>query len=121
MIDLKNQVISIDIMDKYVKKMPFGKNILRYPRLDTVIMVEEAIQNSKEYPKKTKLWKSLPKKVMYQTFNTIIDYLEYSGKIHLTKSGEIIWTYNPKLVSKYLSSEGLSWRKTDETKHNKIC
>jgi hypothetical protein len=119
MISLKTQVISIDIMDKCVE--PFKKNIIRYPRLDTVIMVEEAIKNSKNYPKKTMLWKNLPKKVMYQTFNTILDYLEYSGKIHITKNREIIWTHNPKLVSKYLEKKELSWRKEDETKHNQIC
>ena len=52
---------------------------IHYPQLDTILMVEETIQKM-DYPKKTELWKSLPKKVMYQTFCMIIDYLEESGK-----------------------------------------
>jgi len=48
------------------------------------------------YPKKTELWKALPKKVMYQTFCMIIDYIEESGKI--------IWIWNPKMIKKIRSS-----------------
>ena len=84
-------------------------NILRYPRLDTVLMVEEAIQKAKEYPTKAQLLRSLPKKMMYQTFCTILDYLEYSGKIHIEKDGAIIWIWNPKLVQKYMARQDLSW------------
>jgi len=86
------------------------KNILRYPRLDTVLMVEEAIQKAEEYPTKAELLRSLPKQIMYQTFNTIIDYLEYSGKIHVDKDGAIIWIWNPKLVEKYLRQPHLRWK-----------
>jgi ABC-type branched-subunit amino acid transport system substrate-binding protein len=86
------------------------ENILRYPRLDTVLMVEEAIQKAKEYPTKAELLRSLPKKMMYQTFNTIIDYLEYSGKIYIDKDGAIVWIWNPKLVQKYMKRPDLSWR-----------
>ncbi len=86
------------------------KNILRYPRLDTVLMVEEAIRNAEEYPTKAKLWKSLPKKVMYQTFSLILDYLQYSGKIFIDKDGAIVWIWNPKLVEKYSNRPDLSWR-----------
>lgn len=86
------------------------ENILRYPRLDTVLMVEEAIQKADEYQTKTQLWKNLPKKMMYQTFSTIIDYLEYSGKIYIDKDGAIVWIWNPRLVKKYLDRPDLSWR-----------
>lgn len=86
------------------------KNILRYPRLDTVLMVEETIRNAKDYPSKAKLWNSLPKKTMYQTFSLILDYLEYSGKIVIGKDRAIVWIWNPKLVEKYLAREDLSWR-----------
>ena len=45
-----------------------AKEILHYPRLDTVIMVEEFIrEHSGEYRKKA-LWENLPKKMMYQTY-----------------------------------------------------
>ena len=57
-----------------------NQQMLHYPRLDTILMVEEAIKKAKEYPSKRKLWISLKKKVMYQTFNVILSYLEESGK-----------------------------------------
>ncbi|MBI2084050.1 MAG: hypothetical protein HYT70_00310 [Candidatus Aenigmarchaeota archaeon] len=77
--------------------------LLHYPRLDTVLMVEEAIRKAGEYPSKRQLWLSLRKKVMYQTFNLILDYLEESEKI-VIRDGKIIWIWNPQLVEKYLKS-----------------
>ena len=68
------------------------KKIIHYPKLDAVLMVEEAIQNM-DYPTKTELWKALPKKMMYQTFCLIIDYLEQSGKIMIDKDDRIVWTF----------------------------
>ena len=78
-------------------------NTIHYPQLDTILMVEKAIQQM-NYPKKTELWKSLPKKVMYQTFCLIIDYLEQSGKIIIDKDGRIVWTWNPEMIKKIISS-----------------
>jgi hypothetical protein len=80
------------------------QQLLHYPRLDTVLMVEEALKKAKEYPSKRQLWLSLPKRVMYQTFNLILEYLRESGKI-VIKDGKIIWVWSPKLVEKYLKSK----------------
>jgi hypothetical protein len=80
------------------------KPIIHYPRLDTVIMVENALKKAEEYPSKRQLWLSLEKKVMYQTFNLIISYLEDSGKI-VQNNGKIIWIWNPNMVSKYSNSK----------------
>ena len=77
--------------------------IIHYPTLDSILMVEEAIQHM-NYPKKTELWKALPKKMMYQTFCLIIDYLEQSGKLIIGKDGRIVWTWNPQLLKKIRSS-----------------
>jgi len=74
--------------------------VLHYPRLDTVMMVENAIRKSEEYPSKRQLWINLPKKMMYQTFNPILDYMEDSGKIAIDKDGAILWTHNPRLLEK---------------------
>ena len=73
--------------------------VLHYPRLDTVLMVEDAIKNSEDYPKRTELWKKLPKKVMYQTYKIVIDYLIESRKVLLTKDKKLVWIFadNPKL------------------------
>lgn len=80
--------------------------ILHYPRLDTVLMVEETIQKLDFYPTKTQLWRALPRKVMYQTFELIVDYLVHSGKV-VVKDGEIIWIWDPEGVKKYLKRKDL--------------
>ena len=69
------------------------------PTLDSVLMVEEFIhKHSSEYTK-YQIWKQLPKKMMYQTFCTIINYLESSNKIMIDKRDRIIiWTWNPERV-----------------------
>lgn len=77
------------------------ENILRYPRLDTVLMVEEFIKEHDGEFKKRKLWEALPKKMMYQTFCVVIDYLLYSGKISVDNKDKIGWIYYPKLARKY--------------------
>lgn len=80
------------------------EQILHYPRLDTILMVEEAIKKAKEYPSKRQLKLALPKEIMYQTFNLILEYLEDSGKI-IIKDGKIIWIWNPELVRRYAKPE----------------
>ena len=56
-------------------------SLLHYPRLDTVIMVEETIKSAGEYPSKRQLWLSLKKKVMYQIrqlyISKVNDYYEF--------------------------------------------
>jgi mannose/fructose/N-acetylgalactosamine-specific phosphotransferase system component IIB len=69
------------------------QTVLHYPRLDTVLMVEDAIKKAPDYPTKMKLWKSLPKKVQYQTFNVILRYLSDSSKILFTKDNKIVWVF----------------------------
>jgi len=87
--------------------MPNSDDVLHYPQLDTVLMVEEFIkEHSGEY-KKRALWEHLPKKMMYQTFNVIYEYLLKSGKIARDKEGKICWIWNPELVKKYLEKESL--------------
>lgn len=68
-------------------------NILHFPKLDSILMVEEAIQNSEDYPTRIELWKSLPKKMQYQTFKLILDYLERSNKI-MFEDKKVIWIFS---------------------------
>ena len=77
--------------------------ILHSPTLESVIMVEKTIQEYSQECGKYQLWKRLPKKMMYQTFQTILDYLENSGKIIIDKDGCVIWTYNPEMIRKLIS------------------
>ena len=80
--------------------------ILHSPMLESVLMVERAIEKHSQECGKYQLWKKLPRKMMYQTFQVILDYLEESGKIMIDKEGCIIWTYNPERIKK-LIHEGL--------------
>lgn len=84
------------------------KKILHYPQLDTVLAVEEFIRKHSGEFKKKALWENLPKKMMYQTYSTIFDYLLYSGKIACDSEGKVAWIWNPELVKKYLSKIELS-------------
>ena len=79
--------------------------VLRKPKLDTILMVEKAIIDAEDYPTRTELWKSLPRKMQYQTFKRILDYLEASGKISFDRA-RIIYTgaNNPKLEALIKSS-----------------
>ena len=79
--------------------------ILHEPQLDTILMVEKAIMEAEEYPTRMQLWRSLPKKMQYQTFQRILAYLEASGKIAFD-TRRIIYTgvNNPKLEALMRSS-----------------
>jgi len=77
--------------------------LLHSPTLESVMMVEKAIQRHSQECGKYQLWRKLPKKMMYQTFLVILDYLNKSGKIIIDKEGCVIWTYNPQRVRKLLS------------------
>ncbi len=79
--------------------------VLHEPKLDTVLMVEKTILEAEEYPTRMELWRSLPRKMQYQTFKRVLDYLEASGKIMLNQS-KIVYTgvNNPKLQALLESS-----------------
>ena len=84
--------------------------IARSPTLQTVLMVEEYIkENSGEY-KKTELFKSLPKKVMWQTFQVIMEYLESVLKIAYDNEGHIVYIWNPEFAAKYKDRHDLTWK-----------
>lgn len=83
-----------------------NKTILHSPTLESVFMVEKTIKKYSQECGKYQLWKKLPKKMMYQTFLVILDYLRESGKIYIDKDGCVLWTWNPSRI-KDLISRGL--------------
>ncbi len=83
--------------------------VLHSPTLESVIMVEKTIQKYSQQCGKYQLWQKLPKKMMYQTFQLILGYLEESGKIMIDKDGCIIWTWDPEGIKKILA-KGLKLR-----------
>jgi hypothetical protein len=102
--------VSNDITNRGTE-MPRKAYPLRYPRLDTVLMVERFIQKHDGEFKKKQLWKTLPKQMMYQTFCVVIDYLLYSGKISVDAGGKIGWIYYPEKVKQDLKFRHLFWKK----------
>ncbi len=83
------------------------RQIIHYPQLDTVLMVEGFIREHSGEFKKRALWESLPKKMMYQTFCVVHDYLLESGKIAVDREKKIAWIWNPELVKRYLEKKHL--------------
>lgn len=79
--------------------------VLHSPTLESVVMVEETIQKYSQECGKYQLWKNLPKKMMYQTFQLILNYLEQSGKIMIDKEGCIIWTFNPQRIKRLIAED----------------
>jgi len=76
---------------------------VRSPTLDTVLMVENYIDEFSGEYNRTEIWKNLPKKVMWQTYLVILDYLENINKIALDKHEKIAYIWNPKLAKKLKS------------------
>ncbi|MBI2653563.1 hypothetical protein HYX02_02005 [Candidatus Woesearchaeota archaeon] len=85
------------------------KEVLRFPRLDTILMVEKFIKEHDGEYKKKELWQKLPKKMMYQTFCVIIDYLLYSGKVSVDSEGKIGWIFYPESVNERIKNKHLFW------------
>lgn len=96
------------MMNQY-EQMPLRKDIPHYPNLETVLMVEYFIKEHDGEFKKKQLWESLPKKMMYQTFCVVVDYLLYSGKISVDAEGKIGWIYFPEIVKRYANRKDLNW------------
>ena len=64
------------------------------PTLNTIIMVEDAIQNSPDSViTVAELKKALPRQVNHNTLMTILEYLEKSNKIVVGLRG-ITWVHN---------------------------
>ncbi|MCD6434505.1 MAG: hypothetical protein J7L14_02755 [Candidatus Diapherotrites archaeon] len=61
-------------------------------------MIEECIKKAKGELTVRQIWQRLPTKVMWQTYLTALDYLEYSGKIAVDRDKHVIWIWNPKIV-----------------------
>ena len=77
------------------------------PTLNTVLMVEAAIKNSKSsiitIPE---IKRALPRQVNHRTLMVILEYLEESGKIAVTLKG-ITWIHNPNQNLRNAISKGL--------------
>jgi len=78
------------------------KNIFaRSPTLDTVLMVERSIEEYSGEFNRTELWKKLPKKVMWQTYLFILDYLQSINKIAISNNGILVYIWSPEVAKKF--------------------
>ena len=68
--------------------------VIHYPNLKTVLMVEDVLKKANKLMTREDLKDKLPTKIMHQTLNVILKYLEDSGKILDGRKG-ILWIYNP--------------------------
>ena len=90
----------------YSRVQVFKREVLRYPTLDTVLMIEDSIRKAKGDLTVREIWLSLPRQAMWQTFLAALDYLEYSGKIIIEEDKHVIWVWAPKEVER-LKKKGL--------------
>ena len=75
----------------------------RYPNLNTVLMVEDFLKAHRDLPMKiSEIRKQLPKQIMHQTLQVILEYLWKSGKIIYGPRG-VQWIYSePQHLRKML-------------------
>jgi len=78
------------------------ENQLHSPTLASILMVEEALEKE-EFIGKYQLWMKLPRKMMYQTFCLIIDYLEKSKKIAINGTKiSVIKKQKQKIIENFI-------------------
>ena len=84
-------------MQVELKKNPFERS----PTLDTVLMVEKTIEENSGEFNRTELWKKLPKKVMWQTYLVVLEYLQSINKIAISKEGILVYLWSPEIAKKF--------------------
>mgnify|MGYP001596744695 CR=1 FL=1 len=70
------------------------EQIIHYPSLKTMLMVEKVLRNSDTMLKREEIKRKLPNKIMHQTLNLILKYMENRGLVLDSHKG-ILWIYNP--------------------------
>ena len=94
-----HKVVSTDMTMK--TRIQEGKRaVARSPTLQTVQMVEKFIDDSSGEFKKTELWRKLPRKVMWQTFQVIMSYLEGTSRVVYDRHGYVVYVWSPELYAR---------------------
>ena len=73
----------------------------RSPTLGTVLMIEKEIEETSGEFNRTELWKRLPRKVMWQTYLLVLDYLQSINKIAIDAEGKIGYIWSPEAAKKF--------------------
>lgn len=61
--------------------------------LNTVLNIEQYIQENSGLFSKTELWEALEKKIMYQSYKIVLEFLLISGKISI-ENKKVVWAGN---------------------------
>jgi phage pi2 protein 07 len=69
--------------------------VLHYPTLKTVLMVENILREAKEPLTRYEIMKRMKNKVMRQSLNIIIQYLVERNMVIDSEKG-VLWVYTPK-------------------------
>jgi len=85
--------------------MQIYKKVIHYPTLKTMLMIEKVLKNAETIIDREELKRRLPAKIMHQTLNIILKYLEEKGMILDSHKG-ILWIYNPSQKLRKAISEG---------------
>ena len=75
---------------------------LHSPRLDTILLVEDAIRKSPKELTRTGLYHLLAGRVMYNTLKVILGYLEKSNKI-IYSDNKIVWIFTNEKLDRAVS------------------
>jgi len=81
--------------------------LARSPTLETVLMVERTIDKYSGEFNRTELWKKLPKKVMWQTYLVILDYLQSINKIAISKDGILVYIWSPEVAKRLANRKSI--------------
>lgn len=94
-------------MDLVILAM-YENEIVHFPRLDTILLVEEAIRKSEKELTRTGLYHVLKGRVMYSTLKLILSYLEKSNKIIFSKN-KVVWIFTNEKLNKAVSKGRNYW------------
>jgi len=72
----------------------YSKSVIHYPTLKTMLMIERILKEADIAIDREEIKRRLPVKIMHQTLNLILQYLEEKGLIIDGHKG-ILWIYNP--------------------------
>lgn len=92
-------------MQEVVGKYRDVNRVARSPTLQTVLMVEGFVEEHSGEFGKTGLFNSLPKKVMWETFQVVIEYLIEINKIAVDSEGKIGYIWSPE----FKRDKNLKW------------
>lgn len=80
--------------------------VMHYPTLKTVLTIEKIMKNAKEPLSRYEIIKRSKNRIMRQTLNTVIQYMEERGMVLDSEKG-IIWTYTPPKKMKMLLEDSV--------------